>query len=143
MPVPPDATVCRFVRSQDWNSRDERPKSGAFKGQNISVWDVERLQRLNATPQELCIGSLMGAGEAHHTVQDYLECARDAVSNGVQVTIEVEWRPGDEHVLEPWREWRDAHAQVEPSTDDHRLPLEVRELLAKRSRWCRGPAPPG
>jgi len=142
MPVPPDVTVCRFVRSQDWNSRDERPKPSAFKGPDISVWDVGRLQGLHVNPEELCIGPLSGAGEARHTVQDYSECARDAASNGVHVTVEVEWRPEDEHVWEPWHEWRDAHAQVEPSTDDKRLPLEVRELLAKRSRWCREPSQP-
>ena len=141
MPVPPQDVICRLIRKQDWNKRDSRPKTSAFKDHNFSVWHLERLNASGANPQLLCIDALAGAGEAHHEVRDYLTYAQQTAFNqNIDFAVQVEWRSEDQDVDPPWRQWRNAHAQVEDSAGRAKLPLKFRELLALNARSCRRPA---
>ena len=113
-PVPEDDIVCRFIRKQDWSFRDNRPKPGAFKQPALSVWHKDQLLAHGIPLEDLRIEHLANHGQALHTVGDYLKFA-DCSAQVAETPfgVRVEWRPEDEHVAEPWRRWRFAHAQVE------------------------------
>ena len=49
--------------------------------------------------------------------------------------VQVEWRPEDKYVDEPWRRWRDAHVQVEAIEGPVKFLVEFRRLLALKSRF--------
>ena len=136
MPVPAEDTVCRFIRQQDWNKRDKRPKTQAFKQAGLSLWHQKRLCDKNILLEELQIENLAGSGQSHHKVGDYLEFAcRSVTEEGEDsLRVQVEWRPEDEFVMEPWREWRFAHAQVEARRGPKQFTLEFRRLLALNAR---------
>ena len=140
MPVPLDDTLCRFVRPQDWSKRDNRPKAGAFKQAALSAWNVESLQAQSVRVEDLQVEHLVGSGQAHHRVSDYMELARRASEvENVPFSVQVEWRPEDEYVSEPWREWRYAHVQVEAVEGPEQFLGEFRRILAQNSRYL---APP-
>ena len=135
MSVPDNDTVCRFVRSRDWNKRDNRPKTGAFKQAGLSVWHQERLRERGVSLRDLQIEHLAGSGQAHHKAGDYRRFADEAAQTaGVPFQVQVEWRPGDEYVAEHWRQWRYAHIQVEATEGPSDFPLEFRRLLAVNAR---------
>ena len=135
MPVPMDDTLCRFVRPQDWNKRDNRPKAGAFKQASLSVWNIESLQSHGARVEDLQVEHLAGSGQAHHLASDYVELARRASDvEGVPFDVQVEWRPNDENVSEPWRRWRYAHVQVETVIGPDQFLGEFRRYLAQHTR---------
>lgn len=140
MPVPADDIVCRFVRKQDWSSRDQRPKPGAFKQACLSVWHQGRLLAEQIPLDELRIEHLVGTGQSHHSVRDYHEFAREAAEiEGTSFEVRVEWRCGDEYVAEPWRRWRYAHVQVETLVGPSKFLVEFRRMLALRARYNRPP----
>ena len=114
MPVPPDDMLCRFIRPRDWSSTLNRPKPGAFKQAGLSVWHQDRLRERGIPLSDLLIEHLAGHGQAHHTAGDYAELAQEAERlEGQPFRVRVEWRPEDEYVAEPWRQWNYAHVQVE------------------------------
>ena len=135
MPVPVEDNVCRFVRAQDWSSRDNRPRPGAFKQDGLSVWHRDRLLSRHVQLEDLRIESLAGCGQAHHRVSDYLDFAQVASEEaGTPLAVQVEWRPDNEYVAEPWRRWRYAHVQVEAAEGSPQFLAEYRWLLAVNSR---------
>lgn len=141
MPVPEVDIVCRFVRTQDWSSRDNRPRPGAFKQDGLSVWHRDRLLSSHVQLEDLRIDSLAGCGQAHHRVSDYLDFAQPASEEaGTPFAVQVEWRPEDENVAQPWRRWRYAHVQVEATEGPAHFLQEYRWLLAVNSRYS---VPPG
>ena len=135
MPVPEDDIVCRFIRPNDWSKRDQRPRPSAFKQAALSVWHRDRLRSRNAALEDLRIEQLSGYGQAHHTTGDYLAFADEAEEiEDQQFKVQVEWRPEDQHVDEPWRQWRYAHVQVEAVEGPDKFLVEFRRLLALNSR---------
>ena len=140
MPVPEDAIVCRFIRRDDWSIRDSRPRPGAFKQADLSVWHRDYLLSRHVLLKDLCIEHLTGCGQAHHAVADYLEFAwRAAQCEGTPFQVQVEWRLEDQYVEEPWRLWRDAHVQVEAVEGPSKFLVEFRRLLALNSRYSVSP----
>ena len=138
LPVPPDDIVCRFIRPTDWNKRDNRPKSAAFKQPGLSVWHNERLLNNGVSLETLQVGHLAGSGQAHHAAGQYIELAAEvAQSEGTAFRVQVEWRP--ENATEFWQQWDYAHAQVETLEGPPNFPPEFRDLLALS---CRYQAPP-
>ncbi len=136
MPVPEDDIVCRFIRPDDWSNRDKRPRPGAFKQADLSVWHKGRLSERDVLLEDLRIGHLAGCGQAHHTVADYLEFARKAAQcEGRPFQVQIEWRPEDQYVEEPWRPWRDAHVQVEAMEGPGKFLVEFRRQLALNLRF--------
>ena len=142
MPVPHDDIVCRFIRPQDWSRRDNRPRPGAFKQAGLSVWHQGRLCERNIALTALCILHLTGYGQALHAAGDYLAIAREsALDTGLPFQVQVEWRPEDEYVAEPWREWRYAHVQVEATEGPSNFLAEFRDRLAHSTRAAVPPEP--
>ena len=138
MPVPPDDIVCRFIRPADWNKRDNRPKSAAFKGPGLSVWHNASLLDSGVSLETLQIEHLAGSGQAHHTAGDYIHLAAAAAqSEDTAFRVQVEWRP--EYATGFWRQWSYAHAQVETMEGPPNFLPEFRDLLAKN---CRHQSPP-
>ena len=136
MPVPEDDILCRFIRPGDWSKRDNRPKPGAFKQAELSVWHRDRLLSRQVRLEDLRIGHLSGCGQAHHTVADYLLFARKAAQlERTPFRVQVEWRPEDQYVDKPWQPWRDAHVQVEAVEGPDKFLVEFRRQLALKSRY--------
>ena len=135
MPVPEDDILCRFIRPRDWSRILNRPKPAAFKQAALSVWHEARLRERNVLLTDLLIEHLAGFGQAHHTAGDYHDCAREAARrDGEPFQVQVEWRPEDQYVAEPWREWNYAHVQVEATEGPQQFLPEFRRILAERSR---------
>ena len=141
MPVPPDDIVCRFIRPADWNKRDNRPKSAAFKGPGLSVWHSQRLRDNGVSLETLQIAHLAGSGQAHHTARDYLRhAAAAAQSEDTAFRVQVEWRP--EYATGFCQQWNYAPAQVETMEGPPNFLPEFRDRLAKNCRRQSAPAPP-
>lgn len=86
--------------------------------------------------EDLRIAHLAGYGQAHHTTGDYLRFAAEASeSEGVPLRVQVEFRPENEYVVEPWRLWAYAHVQVEAIEGPPNFLLEYRRLLALNARY--------
>lgn len=137
MPVPLEDTVCRFIRQgrKNWSTRDNRPKPPAFKQDGLSLWHIERLRQNSVSLDDLRIGSLSGAGQAYHTVEDYFRLARRASDEaGSPLSISVEWRTEPEHVSEEWRKWSYAHVQAEILDGAENVRVRFRQLLALNAR---------
>ena len=131
MPVPLGDIVCRFIRPKDWSTCESKPKARSLKQRVLSVWHEERLEEQGAVLSDLCIDSLSGSGQLRLSVADYLDIA-DNVASRIEdpIYIQVEWKPDDDFVKEPWRPWRDAHAQVEMiGTSLTHFPTEFRKLV--------------
>ena len=140
MPVPEDDVVCRFIRPSDWSTRDQRPRPGAFKQAGLSVWHRDRLSSRQVRLEDLRIEHLSGCGQAHHVVADYLEFAQEAARREeTPFQVQVEWRPEDQYVAEPWRPWRDAHVQVEAVEGPDQFLVEFRRMLALNTRFSVAP----
>ena len=135
MPVPRYDVLCRFVRPADWSARENRPRPGAFKQADMSVWHIGQLRAMHVALDELRIAHLGGCGQAHHTAGDYQDLAAEASqTEGISFAVQVEWRPDDQCVSEPWRQWAAAHAQVETTLGPANFLPEFRRLLALRTR---------
>ena len=149
MPLPPEDTVCRFVRDDDWSKREGRPRSGAFKQPGLSLWHPDRLQANDACLEDLQFGSLQGSRQALLTVQQFLDAARCAErKRGGVLRVAVEWRP--DTVAEAWQQWSYAHAEMETEVRDEPPPEENRDgglmsafrmMLCKKAQ-CNPPAEP-
>ena len=140
MVVPLDDVVCRFVRPSDWSRILKRPKPGAFKQVGLSVWHPDRLEERDATLDDLRIEHLAGYGQAHHTVGDYYRFARKSEEkDGTPFRVQVKWRPDDEFVDEPWRQWRYAHIQVETVAGPAQFTVSFRNLLALKTKVAIAP----
>ena len=127
--------LCRFIRKKDWSKRDQRPKPGAFKQALLSVWHEGELMARQVPIEDLQIEHLAGTGQAYHTADDYKAFAEKASDlEGVQFAVQVEWRPGDEYVEEPWRPWSYAHVQVEAVEGPQAFLVEFRRMLAQNVR---------
>lgn len=138
MPVPTNDTVCRFIRETDWSTVHEKTKAKALKEDEMSLWHESQLEAQGATLEDLKIGELAGAGEFCLTVGDYLDIAQE-----VSLNIQVEWRPEDNYVKVLWRQWRDAHVQVEMTGDSppRHFPPEFRRILTVMAKR-KGIVPP-
>ena len=85
----------------------------------------------------LLIEDFEDAGQAHHTISEYLDIAIEvAQSENLPLAIAVEWRP--QNVDPPWRNWKHAHFQIEVTWGGPKLPLEFRRKLAANAR-CKIP----
>ena len=141
MPVPDDDGLCRFIRERDWSYAENRPRPGAFKQPNLLVWHLNRLYEQGAALADLQIEHLSGSGQAHHTAGDYRRLARQVSQfQGLPFQVEVEWRPEDANVAQPWRPWNYAHAQVESTQGPPDFLRDFRNELALN---CRALTPPG
>lgn len=133
MSVPPDDMLCRFVRPADWSTRDSRPKPGAFKQPELSVWNCDKLRERGVQLDELRIEHLGGHGQAHHTAGDYEAYARQS-----SLAVQVVWRPGDQYVGEPWRQWnyapRPSRGNLRTRAIHTSLPRFARDQLPVRCR---------
>ena len=141
MPIPNDDVLCRFIRPGRgyWNPQTNEPLQRAFKQVDLSVWHQGRLHDNGVALHELLIENLSGYGQAHHTVQRYLEIAQSiAQEEGEPFQIQIEWRPNA--VTEPWRQWRYAHVQVEVTAGPQDFPLEFRRRLAANAQAVVPPA---
>ena len=145
MPVPPADIVCRFIRPADWSAQKNTPRAGAFKQSrqaDLSVWHPGRLAEHQAALADLQIGPFAGSGQAHHTAGDYVRLALKAAELeevSIEIQIQVEWRPEDAYVPEPWRQWRYAHVQVEGISGPPGFLHEYRNQLTLN---CRALTPP-
>ena len=123
MPLPPEDTVCRFIRDGEWSKREGRPRPGAFKQPGLSIWHSDRLQANGARLEDLQFGSLQGSGQALLTLEQILEAARCAERKKEgMLRVAVEWRP--DTVGEAWRQWSYAHAEMETEARDKPPPEE-------------------
>ena len=133
MPVPPDDMLCRFISPDKWNHKLNLPIQRAFKQVDLSVWHRDQLLQRKIQIEDLLIENLVGCGQAHHTVDDYLKFAHTVTQDeGIQCQVLVEWRPDEAGA--PWWGWRYAHVQVEAMEGPGDFPLEFRRLLAANSR---------
>ena len=118
-----------------WSRRENQPREGAFKQAGLSVWHQSRLREHNVALTDLRIENLSGYGQAHHRARDYTELAREVSENvGEPFQVQVEWRPEDEYVDSPWRQWRYAHVQVEAVVGPSQFLRRFRKLLTANSR---------
>lgn len=148
MPVPASDIVCRFInpdrKSKTWNPRLNEPTQRAFKPrrqEGLSVWHRKRLCERGILLENLLIENLVGYGQAHHTVGDYLALALQAAQDeNTPFRVQVEWRPEPEYVRPPWQQWRYAHAQVEAVVGPADFLLEFRRKLAASARCIVPPA---
>ena len=141
MPIQSDDVLCRFIRprKKNWSSRDNRPKSAAFKQQCLSVWHEGRVVAQKAQLRDLQIDSLAGTGQATHTAGDYQQLARKAgETKSGNLRVSFKWNP---NVNPPWQRWRDAHLEVvTPNAKALRSVLtEFRRLLALNTRTAIAP----
>ena len=114
MLVPSTHILCRFIRESEWSTETKMTKAKALKPKDMSVWHEGTLIAQKATLENLKFDSFKGAGQFTLTVQEYLDIAHGAASKLKRpFEVQVEWRPEDQYVPEPWRPWREAHAQVE------------------------------
>ena len=127
--------LCRFIRPRDWSNRENRPRPGAFKQPDLSVWHKDKLEDKDVQLAELRIEHLAGWGQAHYTAGDFLRLAKEtSESEGNDFQVIVEWRPDDEFVEEPWRKWRYAHVQVEAVLGPQNFLTEFRRRLSLEAR---------
>lgn len=91
-------TLCRFIRTKDWSKKLQRPTPQAFKQPELSVWHKEWLDDCDTPLEQLRVGSLEGAGQAHHTVGDYNKHA-DELSVPLNITLAADKVPP---ALEQW-----------------------------------------
>ena len=131
MPVSTDDSVCRFIRIPEWSTVLNAPKKASLKQGNMSVWHEGQLNTLGATLSDLQFGEFAGSGKLTLTVRDYLHIAgKVSHRTGQLFQVQVEWRSEDRFVGENWRQWRDAHAQVEMvGTTEKNFPPEFRDLV--------------
>ena len=146
MPVPASDIVCRFINPdrETWNPRLNTPTQRAFKPrrqEGLSVWHRKRLCERGIPLGNLLIENLVGYGQAHHTVGDYLALALQvAQDENEHFQVRVEWCPEDEYVRLPWRQWRYAHAEVEAIVGPADFLREFRRKLAANARCIVPPA---
>lgn len=147
MPVPQEDIVCRFIRYDKWSKRENRPRPGAFKQPDLSVWHPERLRNKGVRLEDLQFDSLEGSGQALITVAEIFEAAQTAEQKkDGKLHVEVEWRP--ETVDEARQQWSYAHAQVEtqtegePPSEEGGLMSAFRMELCKTAQCVSHPKPP-
>ena len=144
MPVPPTYIVARFIRESEWSEETGMAKAKSLKSKDMSVWHEGTLIKQGATLETLKFGSLEGSGHFTLTVQEYLDIASEVAAT-IQnpFEVQVEWRPEGEHVPEPWRPWRDAHAQVEMLGEDWKaFPEAFRSLVIIKAKRKKTVTPP-
>lgn len=135
MPVPVFDILCRFVRPKDWSKTDNRPKPAAFKQADLSVWHKDKLLARHVRLEDLRIEHLTGYGQAHHTTGDFLQFATEAGQiENCEFSVQVEWRPEEKYVAEPWRRWNYAHVQVEAVEGPKNFLVEFRRKLSLNAR---------
>ena len=127
--------VCRSIRPMHWSRRENQPREGAFKQEGLSVWHNGRLLERDVRLEDLLIENLVGFGQAHHRAGDCTDLAREvSEKSGEPFEVQVEWRPEDEYVEPPWRQWRYAHVQVEAIAGPAQFLRRFRKLLTVNSR---------
>ncbi|MDE2817827.1 MAG: hypothetical protein OXK81_14180 [Chloroflexota bacterium] len=135
MLVPSGDTLCRFIRPRDWSKAQNRPRPSAFKQEGLSVWHKEELLARNVPLEDLRIEHLAGYGQAHYTTGDFVQLARKASNRTkLPLSVQVVWRPEDEYVAEPWRQWNYAHVQVETVEEDKEALRVFRQQLSLKAR---------
>ena len=84
--------------------------------------------------KDLCVDGLNGAGEAYLQVKTCIELGGD-ISD--EFKPKVFWRP--DKITKAWKQWRDAHAQIESEGGNTGFPASYRALLAERATCLRSP----
>ena len=108
----------------------------------LSVWHKGLLDEKSIPLTDLRVGSLEGAGQAHHTAQDYFQSASEVVlkrreqSLSVSLSVSIEQRPEKADGLP--QQWRDAHYEVYtvvcPDSDTSQCLQMFRNLLVAKAR---------
>ena len=138
MQVPEADVVCRFLRpKRDWSEEERRPKPGAFKDPALSVWHPVCLQAAGDRLEDLQFASLERTGQAHYSVGDICQTAREVVreaepSETGRLDVAVEWSP--DTVFEAWKRWAYAHIEVRTDTDCKALWACFRRALCFRAQ---------
>ena len=90
--VPDADSLVRFIRTEDWNPEEKRPKSSLFKAtdQKLSLFHIVRVADIGSDIDELRFGSLEGAGQAIMRASVYREEAKKC---NTEVDAEVYFRP--------------------------------------------------
>ena len=108
----------------------ERPRPQAFKQPGLSVWHKNWLDQRSIPLEKLRVGSLEGAGQAHHAVEDYHRFAE-------KLSLPIKINPNPVDVPPQLEEWKEAHHEVFPRdipSGGGVLPLEFRNLLILNAR---------
>lgn len=126
--------ICRFIRPGEWDEDLQQPTPSTFRASNrqLSVFHPERVKELGSALNDLCLGQLADAGEAHLQVGACIELGQ-GISN--EFDPKVYWRPDKVH--EEWERWKDAHAQVESPGGNAGFPTSYRSLLAENATCVR------
>lgn len=126
--------ICRFIRPGEWDEDLQQPTPRTFRASNrqLSVFHPERVKELGSALNDLCLGQLADAGEAHLQVGACIELGQ-GISN--EFDPKVYWRPDKVH--EEWERWKDAHAQVESPGGNAGFPTSYRSLLAENATCVR------
>ena len=91
--------------------------------------------------EDLRIENLAGYGQAHYTSDDFVQLANYASKTTKRpLSVLVVWRPEDEYVTEPWRQWNYAHVQVETVKEDTTALRVYRQQLSLNARLGVPPA---
>lgn len=144
MRVPDEDIVCRFVRAKDWSEGEDRPKPGAFKQVDLSLFHEGRVQDKGNDLSDLQFGSLFGTGRAYYRAGDFSRfaqkiksCAEPELANAA-LSVEVLWKP--ETVSEAWLRWADAHVEMTaPETNCKTLMTRLRRKLCMNTRRKQAP----
>lgn len=131
-----DNWICRFITPDKWDDELQQPTPHAFRAsnRNLSVFHPKTVEDAGSELRDLCIGILIGAGEAHLQVETCISLGA-AISDKFNPL--VYWRP--DKVGEDWVRWRDAHAQIESLGGNAGFPRSYRSLLAENATCLRPP----
>ena len=128
--------TCRFIAPGKWDDELQQPTPQAFRAsdRHLSMFHPKRVEDVGSDLRDLCIGSLIGAGEAHLQVET---CIRLGAGISQVFKPMVYWRP--DTVAEDWLLWKDAHAQIESPGGKPGFPTSYRSLLAENATCLRPP----
>ena len=128
--------LCRFISLGKWDDDLQQPTPQAFKAshRHLSMFHPKRVEDGGSDLRDLCIGKLIGVGEAHLQVET---CIRLGAGISHKFNPLVYWRP--DKVGEDWARWKDAHAHIESPGGHAGFPTSYRSLLAENATCLRPP----
>ena len=128
--------LCRFISLGKWDDDLQQPTPQAFRAsrRHLSMFHPKRVEDSGSDLRDLCIGRLIGAGEAHLQVET---CIRLGAGISPEFSPMVYWRP--DKVGEDWVIWKDSHAQIESPGGNAGFPTSYRSLLAENATCLRPP----
>ena len=134
--VPGHDWICHFISPDEWDDtlQEAIPKAFLASDRQLSVFHRCRVESMGDKLSDLCIESLAGFGEAHLRVD---KCITLGQNISDVFSPRVYWRP--DKVSEPWRRWKEAHAQIESLGGKASFPQTYRVLLARNATYPRLP----